>query len=324
MSTISIPQPLPSPEEDAEKLWKAFKGWGTDEKAVIEILGHRSAQQRCAIADAYQRLHNESLLARLRSELSGDFGKAVILWTQDPVERDAKLVNKAMKKKDGPKGNRHLLVIIEIACASSPDHLMAVRKAYCSLFTSSLEEDVDIYFAQQEPLRRLLMRLVTSYRYDGEQVDEVLARSEAAMLSDAIRNKQPHHEEVIRILGTRSKSQLKATFNCYKEEYGNAIDEDLGGSISDNDKFTLALKISVRCIESPEKYFAEVIRSSIVGLGTDEDLLTRAIVTRAEIDMKHIKEEYKRYNTSLNTDVIGDTSGYYQEFLLALVGWAIP
>lgn len=68
----------------------------------------------------------------------------------------------------------------------------------------------------------------------------------------------------------------------------------------------------------------QVVRKSIVGLGTDEDSLTRAIVTRADIDMKKIKEEYRRYGTSINDDIKGDTSGYYMKFLLALVGWAIP
>jgi hypothetical protein len=64
----------------------------------------------------------------------------VILWTQDPPERDAKLANDLLKTKK--KGIKHLQVIVEIACASSPHHLMAVRQAYCSLFDCSLEEDI--------------------------------------------------------------------------------------------------------------------------------------------------------------------------------------
>jgi len=48
-------------------------GWGTDERALIEILGRRTAAQRAEVRRAYAGLYRESLLDRLRSELSGDF-----------------------------------------------------------------------------------------------------------------------------------------------------------------------------------------------------------------------------------------------------------
>lgn len=82
---------------------------------------------------------------------------AVILWATDPAERDAKLANKALKNK----GDRHIWVIIEVACASDPDHLMAVRKAYCSLFSSSLEEDVASRFANEQPLKQVLFQALS-------------------------------------------------------------------------------------------------------------------------------------------------------------------
>lgn len=65
----------------------------------------------------------------------------------------------------------------------------------------------------------------------------------------------------------------------------------------------------------------QVIRTAIVGLGTDEDSLNRAIITRADVDMTTIKEEYNAmYNRTVEGDVIGDTSGYYKKFLLTLLG----
>lgn len=48
-------------------------GWGTDEKAIIEILGRRNANQRKLIRKTYQDLYQEDLVKRLESELSGDF-----------------------------------------------------------------------------------------------------------------------------------------------------------------------------------------------------------------------------------------------------------
>lgn len=66
--------------------------------------------------------------------------KAIILWAYDPPERDAKLARDALKAKK--QGIKHLKVVVEIACASSPHHLMAVRQVYASLFDCSLEEDI--------------------------------------------------------------------------------------------------------------------------------------------------------------------------------------
>lgn len=54
---------------------------------------------------------------------------------------------------------------------------------------------------------------------------------------------------------------------------------------------------------------------------TDEDALSRVIVTRAEKDLKEIKELYlKRNNVSLDQAVAADTDGEYKEFLLTLLG----
>ena len=50
-----------------------YIGWGTNEKAIIKVLGHRNATQRKQIREAYEQLYQEDLLKRLESELSGDF-----------------------------------------------------------------------------------------------------------------------------------------------------------------------------------------------------------------------------------------------------------
>ncbi|RHN65811.1 putative annexin [Medicago truncatula] len=68
-------------------------------------------------------------------------------------------------------------------------------------------------------VRQLLVGLVSSFRYGGSEVNASLAQCEADMLHEAIKHKNHNHEEVIRILTTRSKTQLVATFNCYRHCY---------------------------------------------------------------------------------------------------------
>ncbi|KAF5729311.1 annexin D3 [Tripterygium wilfordii] len=315
MSTIRVPDVVHSPTQDCEKLKKAFEGWGTDEKAIIWVLGHRNASQRRKIRETYQQLYNESLIDRLHSELSGDFRKAVIWWTYDPPERDARLANGALKAK--MKDIKCLQVIVEIACASSPHHLVGVRQAYCSLYDCSLEEDITS--AVSRPLRKILVGLVGSYRYDKELVDIDVADAEASRLREAIQAKQLDHEDVVYLLSTRNVHQLRATFEYYKQRYGNDIDQDIEKCGSG--ELESLMRVIIRCLYSPEKHFAEVIRSSLVGLGTDEDSLSRAIVARAEIDMMKVRGEYFNMNkTNLDDAVKGDTSGDYKDFLMTLLG----
>ncbi|KAL6841825.1 hypothetical protein ACP4OV_028337 [Aristida adscensionis] len=323
MSTVAAPSPPPTASEDAESLRKALQGWRADKGALVGVLCRRTAAQRAAIRRAYAFLYREPLLNCFRhrltrhcSLLSLDFWKAMILWTMDPAERDANLVHEALKRQ---KDENYVVVLVEVSCASSPDHLMAVRHVYRKLFGCSVEEDVASSTALKEPLKKMLVRLLSSYRYDGEEVDTDVAKLEAAQLSEAIRNKQLHGDDVVRIISTRSKAQLTATFQLYRKDIGTDIVEDISSHCSG--KLSRMVKSAVWCLTSPEKHFAEVIRHSILGLGTYEDMLTRVVVSRAEIDMKQIREEYRaRYESSVARDVAGDTSFGYRDMLLALVG----
>lgn len=67
--------------------------------------------------------------------------------------------------------------------------------------------------------------LVSSYRYEGDEVNLTLAKSEAKLLHEKISDKAYNDEDIIRILATRSKAQINATLNHYKNEFGNDINK---------------------------------------------------------------------------------------------------
>ncbi|XP_009413545.2 annexin Gh1 [Musa acuminata AAA Group] len=312
MSTLTFPGSLPSPADDCEQLHKAFQGWGTNEGLIISVLAHRPAAHRREIRRAYAEIYGEDLLKALDKELTRDFERAVLLWVLDAAERDAVLANEVVRKWS--PGNR---VLIEIAVARTADELFAAKRAYQARFKRSLEEDVAAH--TNGDFRKLLVPLVSSYRYEGSEVNTSLAKSEAKMLHEKIKGKDYNHEEVIRILTTRSKAQLLATFNDYKNQFGNPINKDLKSD--PKNEFLSVLRAIIRCITCPERYLEKVIRLAINKMGTDEGSLTRVITTRAEVDMKQIKELYhKRNSATLYRAVKKDTTGDYEDFLLALIG----
>ncbi|XP_061349579.1 annexin-like protein RJ4 [Gastrolobium bilobum] len=302
-----------SPVADAEALRKAFQGWGTDEKTVISILGHRNVHQRQQIRKAYEELYQEDLIKRLESELSGDFERAMYRWMLEPADCYSVLANVAIKS--GSKGYH---VIVEIACVLSPEEVLAVRRAYHNRYKHSLEEDVATNTTGH--LRQLLVGLVSAYRYGGDEINARLAKTEADILHESVKEKKANNEEeAIRILTTRSKTQLMATFNRYRDDHGTSITKKLLDHASDD--FHKALHTAIRCINDHKKYYEKVLRNAIKRVGTDEEGLTRVVVTRAEKDLKDIKElYYKRNSVHLEDAVAKEISGDYKKFILALLG----
>ncbi|KAK4428546.1 Annexin D1 [Sesamum alatum] len=312
MSTLCVPSQVPSVAEDCEQLRKAFAGWGTNEDLIISILGHRNASQRKLIRQVYAETYGEDLLKVLDKELSSNFERVVKLWTLDPAERDAFLANEATKKSTSSNQ-----ILVEIACTRSPKELLLAREAYHACFKRSLEEDVAYHTSGD--FRKLLVPLVSSYRYGGNDVNLTLAKTEAKLLNTKISEKAYSCEDVIRILTTRSKAQINATLNQYKNDFGTDINKNL--KTDPKDEFLTLLRATIKCLVCPEKYFAKVICLSINKLGTEEGALTRVVATRAEVDMKVIKDLYeKRNSVPLDQAIAKDTSGDYEKMLLALIG----
>ncbi|CAI0446167.1 unnamed protein product [Linum tenue] len=316
MATLTVPHQVPDAAEDSEQLRKAFGGWGTNEGLIISILPHRNAAQRKLIREVYHSTYGEDLLKDLDNELSNDFQRVVLLWTLSPSERDAVLASEATSK--WTSSNQ---VIMELACTRSSLQLLDAKAAYHARYKKSIEEDVA--HRTTGDFRKLLFSLIACHRYDGDDVNLTLAKQEAKILREKFEEKQFADDEVIRILSTRSKSQVNAALNQYKSQFGHEIVKALE-SDDDDDKFLWLLRSTIKCLTRPEEYFVEVLHGAIAKTGTDEGALTRVVATRAEVDLKIIKEEYqRRHSVPLEKAIAKDTRGDYENILLALLGQQI-
>ena len=70
---------------------------------------------------------------------------------------------------------------------------------------------------------QLLLLLVSAYRHETNETDAKLAEAEAEILNKAIKDKTYNHDDVLRIVATRNKEQLVATFFRYQDVYGDSI-----------------------------------------------------------------------------------------------------
>uniref|UniRef100_A0A671XMX0 Annexin n=1 Tax=Sparus aurata TaxID=8175 RepID=A0A671XMX0_SPAAU len=305
--------PGADPLRDAEVLRKAMKGFGTDEQAIIDLLGSRSNRQRVPLLRSYKTAYGKDLVKDLHSELSGDFRKLVMATLKTPAEFDAYELNNAIKGAGTDEA-----CLIEILSSRSNAEIKEINRIYKQDYKKTLESaisgDTSGHF------RRLLISLAQGNRDEREAVDISLAKQDAQALYAAGENKLGTDESKFNaILCARSKPHLRTVFLEYQKMCGRDIEKSIGREMSgDLESGMLAV---VKCIKNTPAYFAERLYKAMKGAGTKDTTLIRIMVTRSEVDMLDIRQEYvKNYGKSLYTHISGDTSGDYKKLLLKLCG----
>ncbi|XP_064106648.1 annexin A4-like isoform X1 [Macrobrachium nipponense] len=322
MPTVK-PQAHFDPSSDAAVLRKAMKGLGTDEAAIINVLSHRTCHERQQILVKYQQAYGREepedtkkalsgdLVKDLKSELSGKFEDAVVaLMTPLPLFLARELHNAI----SGIGTNERTLV--EILCTRDNASLRMIKDAYYQEYRKKVEDD--LHGDTSGDFRRLLISMCACARDEGN-CDPALANSLAQQLYKAGEGKLGTDEaEFNRILSSYSYPLLRCVFEEYKKIKGkpflDAIKSELSGDLQ------LGMVTLYHTIDNKAAYFAKELRDSMAGMGTNDRALIRLVVSRCEIDMVNIKQEYhKLYNKSLENDIKGDTSGDYKKMLLALI-----
>uniref|UniRef100_A0A8C6PFS9 Annexin n=1 Tax=Nothobranchius furzeri TaxID=105023 RepID=A0A8C6PFS9_NOTFU len=253
--------PGADPLKDVEVLRKAMKGFGTDENAIIELLGNRTIKQRVPLVAAYKTTYGKDLVKDLKSELTGDFEDLVIAMLKTPSQFDASELRAAIKGAGTDEA-----CLIEILSSRSNAEILEINRVYKSEYGKTLEDAISSDTSGH--FRRLLVSLF---------------------------------------------------FHEYQQMTGREIEKSICREMSGN--LESGMVAVVKCIKNTPAYFAERLQKSMKGAGTKDRTLIRIMVSRSEVDMLDIRQEYlKAYGKSLYTTISGDTSGDYKKLLLKLCG----
>jgi len=298
---------------DAQVLRKAMKGFGTDEAAIIGVLAKRTSAQRIDIARAYKTSFGKDLIKDLKSELGGRLEQVVLALMTPQFDYLAEVVKRAM----AGIGTKET-ALVDVLCTATNQEICQINASYTKLYHTTIERDLQ--GDTSGSFGRLLISMTTGGRNENPVADAAIAEQDAKTLYEAGEKKWGTDESAFNsVLATRSYPQLRAMFEAYERLYSHpfekAIDKEFSGDVK---RGMLAV---VKAARNRAAYFAERIHNSVAGLGTKDDDLIFLIVTRAEIDLETVKQEYQRlYNKSLVSDVGGDTGGDYKKILLALSG----
>ncbi|GCB61418.1 hypothetical protein scyTo_0007050 [Scyliorhinus torazame] len=298
---------------DAEVLRKAMKGFGTNEQAIIDVVAHRSNKQRQQIVLSFKTAYGKDLIKELKSELSGNFEKAVLALLKSSTIYDATELKEAIK---GAGTDEQCL--IEILTSRSNAEVRAINSAYKTEFKKTLEQDIKSDTSGH--FERLLVSLVQGNRDESQHVDITLVKKDTQDLYNAGEGRMGTDESKFNaILCARNRSHLKAVFEEYRLVCKYDIEKTISREMSGNlERGMLAV---VKCLRNTPAFFAERLYKSMKGLGTDDKTLIRIMASRCEVDMLDIRAEFKKmYGQSLYSFIADDSSGDYRKLLLQLCG----
>ena len=295
-----------------DQLYNAMKGVGADKETLIKVATSEPLKERLKIKDKYIVMYGRDLLDDLKSKLSGNFQKVMVALFMDKYEYDAKQLNKAIKGLGTDEDT-----IIEIIATRPGWMLKKIKAVYKQLYENDLEKDVKDDTSGN--FQKLLITILQCNRSNNTDIDTEKCIQICDELYNAGEKRLGTVESVFnKYIGNCSPLELMTIAREYHRKYGktlmSVIDSEFSGNIKELIQTVLYANIC------PSEYFAKRINEAVKGMGTNEKILNRVIVTRNEIDIPIIKKYYKKlYQKDMVEDIKDDVSGDYKELLVALI-----
>ncbi|VDO58264.1 unnamed protein product [Haemonchus placei] len=276
----------------AEKIDRALRAG--DKDTVVKVITSISNNQRQQLREPYKIKYGKDIMAALDKKFSGDLEKTIFALMETPLEYDLKQLKQAMKGLGTDEA-----VLIEILCSRTTDQIKAIRVAYEREFKKPLEQEVASETSGE--FKDLLVAIITGSRDPSNHTNDQQAKDDAVRLYADGKGKlsgkdSPSH--FLSIMASQNQYQLRKIFAAFAELSGSSIEKLIEKEFSgDLQKSYLTI---VRAASDKQKFFATQLYNSMKGLGTRDNDLIRVLVTRSEVDLQLIKEEFLAlYNKSL-------------------------
>jgi len=276
--------------------------------SLFSFLLSSNNYERQIIAEEYKLKYPKTIVEDINTYISNrDTRYLLSLMFYNYYELDARTIHKALKE-----GRRNEKPVIEIFASRPSWFLQIVNDEYKRIYGITLKEELAlekksdfISFLQCILVTpRLKTNFIKTEKQAADVVQEIILKGLKKYGTDVelfknlfVKNSR---EDLIYIC-REFKVMDKKKRNLY-----DAVDETVPKSTKE------LIKAIIFAVVMPSQYFANLLRKSIEGLGTDEETLSRVLVERHEIDMDFIRAYYKlETKRELIDDIKGDTSGTY-------------
>ncbi|XP_074837434.1 annexin A9 [Carettochelys insculpta] len=211
----------PPAQYDAHELRAAMKGLGTDEDALIEILSTRSNQQLRESLAFYQRDFKADPEKEIASETSGWFKEILLALAKGKREQYTGIIDYTLIQQDA-----------EALADPGVRSKGASERMWINIFTQRSPEHLSRVFDQYQKSSGLEVEGTIHQRFRGDGQEAMLAlasvcrdtpRYFAKKLHNALKGTSTDDKVLIRILVSRSETDLLSIRSAFKKCYGQSL-----------------------------------------------------------------------------------------------------
>ena len=218
-------------EYDADLLYKAMKGIGSDKDIITEVLCFRNPERINQIKEKFQEKYGKDLVAEIKSETSGDYQKIVLKLlegdrTQDgkaDVEKCSGIADELYKAGEGKIGTDES-IFIKYFTSLSPNELLIVCKEYHKKYKKNMLDVIENEFGGNEK------KLLTVMLYALFSPSEFFAKQ----IMESIKGIGTDDVKLIRSVITRYSIDMKKVKKYFKKMYNkellDEVKDDVNGS----------------------------------------------------------------------------------------------
>ena len=218
-------------EYDADLLYKAMKGIGSDKDIITEVLCFRNPERINQIKEKFQEKYGKDLVAEIKSETSGDYQKIVLKLLEGDraqdgkadVEKCAGIADELYKAGEGKIGTDDS-VFIKYFTSLSPNELLIVCKEYHKKYKKNMLDVIENEFGGNEK------KLLTVMLYALFSPSEFFAKQ----IMESIKGIGTDDVKLIRSVITRYSIDMKKVKKYFKKMYNkellDEVKDDVNGS----------------------------------------------------------------------------------------------
>ena len=299
-----------SVQEAGDLLNSALEG-KNKEDTVFSVIQNTNLDRRLQICNYFAETYGKSLYSELKSKLTGHFKGIAIHLFLHPITFVAKMLKKGLKGFSADE-----TVVLEALTSHNQEELRQIEEAFKAETGKDLSKEIEKNFSGV--MKKNLINLLNVPRGVNHNPDNQKCEKLANLLIDVGEPNWAGDENIFKeVFIQSSPEELVMIGRFYLKRSGNNMLDVIDQKVSGKNKTLLREVLFNNII--PQELYAEKVYLAIKGLGTNNTLLNRVLISRSEIDMDEINEFYQqKYNVTMKEDIIGDTSGIYQKLCLHL------